>query len=283
MLPAAHRLSSRREITATLRRGRRRASRLLIVHVDSSAVGAPEGRGDRPARAAFAVSGAVGNSVIRHRLTRQLRAVSLPLLDRLAPGTDIVVRALPAARGASFADLTADLEHCLRSELTPPREPGDTGLPTESATESATDSAVGLAVDGEAPGSAGRTGVARVLFVLGSPLRWLLIGAVWAYRQVISPILPPTCRYHPSCSAYALEALQVHGAAKGFVLAVARVARCNPFTKGGLDPVPARGAWRPPIAPDGTPRHPDGAPRRGIAVGFPDDRGALFSARSPQP
>ena len=85
-------------------------------------------------------------------------------------------------------------------------------------------------------------------------MRSLLLGLIWVYRHTISPILPPTCRYHPSCSAYGFEALQVHGAAKGTVLTAWRVLRCNPFTPGGLDPVPARGAWRPDIHPDGTPR-----------------------------
>jgi putative membrane protein insertion efficiency factor len=89
---------------------------------------------------------------------------------------------------------------------------------------------------------------------IGWPIRSLLLGLIWVYRHTISPILPPTCRYHPSCSAYGFEALQVHGAAKGTVLTTWRVLRCNPFTPGGLDPVPTRGAWRPDIHPDGTPR-----------------------------
>ena len=76
----------------------------------------------------------------------------------------------------------------------------------------------------------------------------LLIGAVSGYRRLISPLLPPRCRFEPSCSAYALEALQVHGAGRGLWLAVARVARCHPFHPGGYDPVPPRaGSGKPSL------------------------------------
>jgi putative membrane protein insertion efficiency factor len=64
--------------------------------------------------------------------------------------------------------------------------------------------------------------------------------AITGYRRFISPLLPPRCRFLPSCSAYALEAVQVHGAARGSWLAVRRLSRCHPFHAGGLDPVPAR-------------------------------------------
>lgn len=60
------------------------------------------------------------------------------------------------------------------------------------------------------------------------------------YRKVISPLKPATCRFYPTCSAYALEAVEVHGALKGSWLAARRIARCHPFNPGGLDPVPPR-------------------------------------------
>ncbi|GAB3655095.1 hypothetical protein GCM10027589_14190 [Actinocorallia lasiicapitis] len=72
------------------------------------------------------------------------------------------------------------------------------------------------------------------------PVAWLFIGVVKGYRKVISPLLPPTCRFEPSCSAYGLEALQTHGALRGGWLTIARIARCHPFHPGGYDPVPAR-------------------------------------------
>jgi putative membrane protein insertion efficiency factor len=62
-----------------------------------------------------------------------------------------------------------------------------------------------------------------------------------AYQLTISPLMAPSCRFHPSCSNYAIEALQVHGAAKGSWLAVKRVCRCHPWNDGGVDPVPPAG------------------------------------------
>src|SRR5690606_37126867 len=65
------------------------------------------------------------------------------------------------------------------------------------------------------------------------------------YRRWISPLKPPTCRFYPTCSEYALEALEKHGAAKGSWLAVKRIGKCHPFHPGGFDPVPeARGEQR---------------------------------------
>lgn len=69
-------------------------------------------------------------------------------------------------------------------------------------------------------------------------MRAVLIGLLRAYRFAISPLYGEVCRYYPSCSAYALEAVTVHGSARGSWLAVRRVARCHPWAAGGLDPVP---------------------------------------------
>lgn len=69
-----------------------------------------------------------------------------------------------------------------------------------------------------------------------------LTGLIGFYRRRISPLTPRHCRFEPTCSAYALEAIRRHGAAKGVVLALRRVLRCHPFTRGGLDPVPGRKA-----------------------------------------
>jgi putative membrane protein insertion efficiency factor len=62
------------------------------------------------------------------------------------------------------------------------------------------------------------------------------------YQRFISPLLAPRCRFYPSCSAYALEAVRVHGALRGCWLAAARLGRCHPFHAGGIDPVPPRAA-----------------------------------------
>ncbi|HEU0012136.1 MAG TPA: membrane protein insertion efficiency factor YidD [Longimicrobium sp.] len=65
-----------------------------------------------------------------------------------------------------------------------------------------------------------------------------MIAAIRFYRAGISPLKPPVCRFHPTCSAYGLEAVQKYGALRGGWLLVRRLARCHPFCKGGWDPVP---------------------------------------------
>lgn len=69
-------------------------------------------------------------------------------------------------------------------------------------------------------------------------MKYVLIWLLKGYRFAISPLYGQVCRYHPTCSAYALEAVQLHGAVRGTWLAMRRVARCHPWAAGGLDPVP---------------------------------------------
>ena len=69
-------------------------------------------------------------------------------------------------------------------------------------------------------------------------MKYLLIGLLRAYRALISPLYGPVCRYYPSCSAYALDAVREHGSLRGSWLAARRVARCHPWAAGGYDPVP---------------------------------------------
>lgn len=68
----------------------------------------------------------------------------------------------------------------------------------------------------------------------------VLIAVVRVYQVVISPLVGPRCRFYPSCSNYAIEAMRVHGALRGSGMAAWRVLRCNPLSNGGLDPVPPR-------------------------------------------
>lgn len=71
-----------------------------------------------------------------------------------------------------------------------------------------------------------------------SPVAMLFIMLLRMYKLIISPWLPNACRFYPTCSAYAVDAVTKHGAIKGLYLAVKRVLRCNPFFEGGYDPVP---------------------------------------------
>lgn len=71
-------------------------------------------------------------------------------------------------------------------------------------------------------------------------LQELLAAVVRAYRYAVSPLLPAACRFYPSCSAYALESLQMHGPWRGSWLSACRVCRCGPWHPGGVDPVPAQ-------------------------------------------
>ncbi|HEX2201985.1 MAG TPA: membrane protein insertion efficiency factor YidD [Longimicrobium sp.] len=66
----------------------------------------------------------------------------------------------------------------------------------------------------------------------------ILTGAIRFYQKGISPLKPPVCRFVPSCSQYGVEAIERHGAAKGSWLLLKRLARCQPFCRGGYDPVP---------------------------------------------
>ncbi|HSP37539.1 MAG TPA: membrane protein insertion efficiency factor YidD [Frankiaceae bacterium] len=123
------------------------------------------------------------------------------------------------------------------------------------------------------------------------PVALLLVGLVRLYQLVVSPWLGPSCRFEPSCSAYAVEALRRHGAPRGTWLTIRRLGRCQPFCTGGYDPVPeprARGrrssdtadeqrSLRPAVSdqtsPDAATRIPDGrvpSSESPVASGSPD-------------
>ena len=78
----------------------------------------------------------------------------------------------------------------------------------------------------------------------------IVLAPVRAYQRFISPALPRRCKYHPTCSAYAVQAVQSYGILRGVVLAGWRVLRCNPFSHGGFDPVSAQTLFNAPRRPD---------------------------------
>src|SRR5690349_17268751 len=77
-----------------------------------------------------------------------------------------------------------------------------------------------------------------------SPLAHVLIAPIRFYQRFITPHTPATCRYYPTCSAYAVTALRTHGAVVGTGLTIWRLLRCNPWSSGGIDHVPAKGQLR---------------------------------------
>ena len=78
-----------------------------------------------------------------------------------------------------------------------------------------------------------------------NPIAWLLVVVVRGYQKTLSPLLPRSCKYHPSCSQYAIDALREYGVLRGTVLAVWRLLRCNPMSYGGYDPVERQTVFAP--------------------------------------
>ena len=102
MLPASARLRKSSEISAVMKSGTRFSAKLVVLHVAQST--------DKDTKVAFAVGKNVGNSVVRHKVTRQLRHAISPLVGSFPSGSHVVVRALPGASQASFAQLSENLE-----------------------------------------------------------------------------------------------------------------------------------------------------------------------------
>lgn len=71
-------------------------------------------------------------------------------------------------------------------------------------------------------------------------MKKILMFIIKIYQKAISPLMPPSCRFHPTCSNYGIEALETHGALKGSWLTIRRISKCHPFHEGGLDPVPEK-------------------------------------------
>jgi putative membrane protein insertion efficiency factor len=87
----------------------------------------------------------------------------------------------------------------------------------------------------------------KIFLIILSPI-------IFIYQKLISPLLGPRCKYHPSCSSYLVQAITTHGIIKGIVLGILRIIRCNPFSGGGYNPVPSKGKWFADVYPNGSPR-----------------------------
>lgn len=111
------------------------------------------------------------------------------------------------------------------------------------------------------------TSARELAWTLGAPARLVLLAAIRLYRITLSGWLGGQCRFHPSCSRYAEDAIRTHGAVKGTLLATRRILRCNPFGRGGLDPVPPprrrRGAAYDSVIQHAGQTSPIGDPRAG--------------------
>lgn len=77
-----------------------------------------------------------------------------------------------------------------------------------------------------------------MLKILKNMIKYLLIGIILFYKKIISPLLPNSCRFYPTCSTYSLEAVKKYGPFKGAYLSLKRIAKCHPFNPGGYDPLP---------------------------------------------
>lgn len=71
-------------------------------------------------------------------------------------------------------------------------------------------------------------------------MKRILISIIRFYQKAISPLMPPSCRFYPTCSHYGIEAIKIHGALKGSWLTIKRISKCHPFHPGGFDPVPEK-------------------------------------------
>jgi uncharacterized protein len=101
----------------------------------------------------------------------------------------------------------------------------------------------------------------------GRRVKYVLIGFVRLWRRIISPLYGDVCKYHPTCSAYGLRALEVHGAIRGSWLTIRRIGRCHPWSMGGVDYVPGTPEaeqWLAQVAATASPMGPVGSAASGV-------------------
>ena len=162
----------------------------------------------------------IGDAHKRNRLRRVVREIFRLSLPQLKPGYTVIVNMTRASLEMNSEQLRRNLYSVWR----------ETGLFEELPAPAVVSESAAVVQ--------GQSTFKKVLYAVESPFRLAILGLVKLYRLVISPIMPPICRFYPSCSAYGLECLQTLPFHRAFPLMIWRILRCNPLCKGGYDPVP---------------------------------------------
>ena len=189
----------------------------------------------------------------RGAVDSSLEATAVFHVERLPPPTCRTVLAPPAfpRRGAApaphFAASAVGREVAFRIDALAPHSArahleaipvgrlGQTGSAETAGTRVSPGRTAGASIGAPEVDSPPRTAAAARWAAASA---WPLLALLWIYRRFVSPVLPPACRYHPSCSQYAVEAVVAHGPIRGAWMALRRLARCHPWAAGGPDPVP---------------------------------------------
>ena len=211
--PKRRRLSRSAEFERVYRQGRSKANRYLVLYAFPRETELEEVESQDGPRLGLSVSRRVGGAVDRTKVKRLLREAFWAEAERLPPGSDYVVVARPDSRELAEREGMAGIRSlACRARRRAARGPKGGGVMIAAR---------------------------RIALV---PIR--------VYQRVISPAFPRRCKYHPTCSAYAVQAIESYGILRGALLASWRLLRCNPFSHGGYDPVSAQTLFSRPRTPD---------------------------------